>query len=442
MSSLICSFLFVSSAIAPPTTFVCTSRHHQEKKTVCTVLIERGAGSEAVAAAHVLAKDLTLSDYCEVQIKENQNPFSDQMCRQLFDESADFVCSVSQKNSSLLKKIFSSSAPEIEIVAARACDGKQIFSTSCSADPVNRTYAVHGAADQLLALMVGAKSCFNSTLAWCQGSEIILSDPLGIVCKSILGGKSLVFAPTWHFKEPILYFSQTAESRHVLKSIHLFSGEQQLCVDQKGLNMQLAYNESGDKSLLVMSGGKGNAELFLSEKDLATGHQVTRALTHNKGSNSSPLFLKNGDIAFCSDFETNSPQLYYLFAETKRVVRLTSGGYCAAPSYCSALHALIYTKPKNGIFQLYMLSLKDFDGKKMPDEVQLTFGGGNKTDPVWHPQGRMIAFVYEFINPAGVKEIQIALLNRHSRKISVVTHGEQRKSFPAWIDKPWWHGKA
>jgi hypothetical protein len=54
----------------------------------------------------------------------------------------------------------------------------------------------------------------------------------------------------------------------------------------------------------------------------------------------------------------------------------------------------------------------------------------------------MIAFVYEFINPAGVKEIQIALLNRHSRKISVVTHGEQRKSFPAWIDKPWWHSKA
>jgi hypothetical protein len=54
----------------------------------------------------------------------------------------------------------------------------------------------------------------------------------------------------------------------------------------------------------------------------------------------------------------------------------------------------------------------------------------------------MIAFVYEFINTVGKKELQVALLNHRSKAIHLVTKGPEKKGFPAWIDKPWWYAKS
>lgn len=434
----------IQSLGAAQPTFICASQKKQVKKTVCTIRIEKGASAEAHSVAQVLEKDLLLTDYMEVSTKEDKNPFSDRMCQQAFDEEADFLIQITQKkNKKWLRSLFFSELPNIEIIFARAYDGHLLFKTEVPANPVDRTYGVHKCADKILEKTLNLKSSFQSTLAWCEGGELMISDPLGIVSKPVVTGEQLVFAPTWHQKEPLLFYSKSAQACHILKSINVVNGKNQLCMKRKGLSMQLTYNNEGDKSLMVMSGGRGNSELFIAEKELASGQMVTRSLTKNRGTNTSPLFLPNGDIVFCSDFETRAPQLYYLYSKTDKTVRLTSSGeYCASPSYCPELDSLVYTRPKNGVFQLYTISLKDFDGKKKPKEVQLTSDRGNKTDPVWHPNGLLLAFVYEFINTVGKKEIQIALLNRRSRSIYLVTSGASKKGFPAWIDKPWWHAQA
>ncbi|MBL4588397.1 hypothetical protein JKY79_03565 [Candidatus Babeliales bacterium] len=436
--------LSAQSLVADQTTFICASKKDQVKRTVCAIQVAKGVSVETDSVAQVLSKDLLLTDYFETSIKEDENPFSVRTCKQLFDEGADFLIHVSQKKQKTwLRSLFFSELPDVEVVFARAHDGKVIFKTDIPANPVDRTDGVHKCADKISEQALGLKSCFQSTLAWCEGGELLIGDPLGIISKPVVTGEKLVFAPTWHQTKPLLFYSKAAQARHVLRSINVVNGKKQLCVKGKGLNMQLIYNAEGDKSLMVMSGGKGNSELFISEKDIDSGEMVTHALTKNRGTNSSPLFLPNGDIIFCSDFETRSPQLYYLYNKTKKTVRLTgAGGYCASPSYCPESDSLVYTKPKNGIFQLYTLSLKGFDGKNYPRETQLTSDRGNKTDPVWHPNGLLVAFVYEFINTVGKQERQIALLNHRSKAIHVVTRGSGRKGFPAWIDKAWWHAQA
>ena len=215
-------------------------------------------------------------------------------------------------------------------------------------------------------------------------------------------------------------------------------------------------------------------------------------LTNNKGNNISPCFLPNENVIFCSDFESNQPQIYYLDRKKNATYKLTNGGYCAAPSYCQKINSIVYTRPVNGTFQLFSLNLNDFnkpsplvrhpvrhsfpavvakatirlpklynkqvgfsklyggqveeaasDGGSLDDGVrlrstnnlqerQLTFGPGDKHEPSFSECGRFIAFSYDYQVSKNLNNHQIAVLNCNSGKIRILTTGKEPKSFPRW----------
>ena len=141
------------------------------------------------------------------------------------------------------------------------------------------------------------------------------------------------------------------------------------------------------------------------------------------------MFVARWNILLCSDYGSGQPQIYYLNNTTKTMRRLTGGrGYCAAPSYCKETNKVMYTRPVNGTFQLFVLSLDNLDNVK---EQQITFGEGNKHEPSWSECGQYAVFSMDtFKNKRRVP--QISMLNCRSGKIRVLTHGSEPKSFPRW----------
>jgi Tol biopolymer transport system component len=442
------SFAFcVHSAFAEEASqlsFACQSQQQKRTKIVIQSFAKK-KDPFISSVAKIVAKDLSLTSYFDTHFSEFKASTSPEKSLNQLDDSIDFVVQVSPHKSNLswFEKWFKTEQEAAEVVVLFASDHSIIQKYTVPKAMPEKVRITHQVADALLSTLVGATGCFDSSLAWCEKETLFLSDPLGVVTRPLLKTKTKVFAPTWHPFEPVIFYSRSTTNRHVLESLNLKSGVIRTCSAQKGLNMQLAYNTHGDKSVMVVSCGKGNSELFLSERDPETECQVMHPLTHNGGTNVAPTFLPNGDLLFCSDFQTRLPQLYYFFMKAKKMVRLTDGsGYCAAPSYCAAKNSVVFTKPKNGIFQLFMISLDKYQGVGYPKEVQLTFDRGNKTDPVWHPSGNLIACAYEFIAPSKKKEMQIALVQPRTGALHVVTHGGGPKGFPAWIDKSWWFLKG
>jgi Tol biopolymer transport system component len=198
--------------------------------------------------------------------------------------------------------------------------------------------------------------------------------------------------------------------------------------------MQPSFSEDGSRAALCLS-GSGNSEIYMYDLALCKkmGKRVFTQLTHNKGSNVSPCLLANDDLIFCSDFQTGSPQIYYRYAKTQAVKRLTSGkGYCAAPAHCPISNKIAYTRYANGTFQLFTLSLNNKNAK----EQQLTFNAGDKLEPTWSACGKYLAFTYANLNKkSGKRTHQIAVLNTQSNIVRVLTDSPEPKSFPTWTGR-------
>jgi len=202
----------------------------------------------------------------------------------------------------------------------------------------------------------------------------------------------------------------------------------------EGLNMQPSISKDGKKVVLCLS-RTGNSELYLYDSEVSEQQKrrVFRQITKNGGTNVSPQLLNNGDIIFCSDFKTGSPQVFYLDMANNKIKQLTSGGYCGSPRYCEKNRCVVYTKPVDGTFQLFRVVLDE--NHSVDSEEQITFNEGDKHTPSWSDCGKYITFSYRVADDDGILTPQIAVLNNSSGKIRVLTQGKEAKSFPTWRNR-------
>jgi|SaaInlLV_10m_DNA_2_1039722.scaffolds.fasta_scaffold00131_54 tol-pal system beta propeller repeat protein TolB len=374
----------------------------------------------------VICEDLNFTDQFDVEIKKTNSVISKSVLAKLFKDGTSLSISL---------KGLSDSCSKVYLEIADTSSGFIVFSNEFDLAK-NIVVQGHEIAEEILFKLTGEKGVCTSSLAYCKMQAlrhkiICVSDYSCNKSMVVVPTKRVNIAPSWHTQKPLLFYSQLTKVNNRLMSIDLRNNQKKVVCSYNGLNMQPSFSEDGSKVVLCLSGGRGNSELYLYDNAICKQmkRRVFKQLTGNGANNVSPCLLPNGDILFCSDYNSGYPQIYYLNNKNKTMRRLTGGhGYCAAPSYCLKTNKVIYTRPVNGTFQLFVLSLDDINSVK---EQQITFGSGNKHEPSWSACGQYAVFSLD-VEQKGRLIPQIAVLNFRSGKIRVLTHSKEPKSFPRW----------
>lgn len=381
-------------------------------------------------------RDLTISDQFDVVVKKAAQAPTKSELQKLSKDGVDLAIVIEDCPPKDNDHI------DFSFVAWKTKKLKAVLEKKACFEKDNAVLKGHCLSREIMKNIGGNEAVCLTTLAFCEAvaphqKNICLSDYAGMYKKTVINNKAINVAPSFHTKAPLLFFSELTKRSNKLKMLDLNKGDIKTCCGYPGLNMQCKVSKDGAKAVLCMSGGKGNSELFMYDQNVCNkvGKRVFKQLTFNGGTNCSPTYLGNGDVVFCSDFESGKPQIYYLDTRNRKTLRITNGkGYCAAPSYCEATKQLVFTRSTGQSYQLYTIDMNEFFNHKKTTERQLTFGIGDKNDPVWSPNGDYVAFVYDIKNEFGLKESQIAVMNKYSKRLRVVTSGSAAKSFPAWCE--------
>lgn len=393
------------------------------------------ADETLLAYARVVAFDLAFTDQFHITRYQTKAFLSENQLDKQFMQGIPLcleLSSVTQRGDA--------SVMHVTIKVRETASHDTIFNKQMAVKKDRLVQEAHACADYLIGLLTNRKSIALTTLAYCvqkstNRKALIVGDYAGFASSAVIDDGCLNVAPRWHASLPLIFYSRITATSGDLCSLDVRTGAKKVICAYEGLSMQPSCSEDGTAVVLCMSSDKGNLELFMYDQTLSAqkGRRLFKQLTHNGGNNSSPCYLPNGDIVFCSDFEMRQPQVYYLNVAKKMCYRLTrsGSGYCAAPSYSKARNAIVYTRyhQPDECFQLFEISLAH------PKEQQLTYGPGDKLEPSWSPCGNYVACVLDrFDGGTKTKIPQIAVLNCVSKKLQVVTQGDEAKSFPVWVE--------
>ncbi|MFA6263971.1 MAG: hypothetical protein WCW33_06040 [Candidatus Babeliales bacterium] len=417
--------------VSPDLSFEIHNPVQRFSKIKCFVLLN-GDKEIMGKVAPLLRFDLEFSDQLDVEFGNYDGPITTSLLTKLFSQGVSLCLCLRQM------PVTADSLP-FQMAVRETSAGTMLFDKTTMVRRDALIYDVHSMCDELMPALTGKKSPALSSLAYCKS----VSSRHKVVCvadysckleKVVAQARTINTAPRWHTQAPVLFYSQYTRSNSRLMSCDLRTKQHKVICSFAGLNMQPSFSPDGTKAVLCLSGDK-NSEIYFYDQiqSKATKRRAFQPLTHNGGNNASPCFLPDGNVVFCSDFESRYPQLYLLNKVSHKVSLLTNGrGYCAAPSYCPRTNTLVYTRYIDGVFQLCSLNL----GIRPYRERQLTTNSGDKTEPTWSECGEYAAFAYNFIDPSTKKwSNQIAVLNLSSGKIRVLTSGREPKSFPVWTSK-------
>lgn len=407
-----------------------------------TQLIMLGEHKLLPQIAKTIQFDLEFSDQLEVDAKKSSTELEPKVLSKLFTQGTS-LCLYLKEKTSAKKPLIHAQSLWVEATLKDTSSGDIFFDKTFICHPHSIVYDSHKISDELMPILTGEKGPMLSSLAYCKQ----LSNKHKVVCvadyackmeRTLVTAKTINVAPCWHSKAPVLFYSQFTRMNSRLMSLDLHSKRHNVVCSYDGLNMQPSFSPDGSKAALCLS-GNGNSEIYLYDQAICNklNKRVFQQITHNKGNNASPCLLPNGNLVFCSDFQSGSPQIYILKKQNKTTSRLTNGrGYCASPAYCPKTNMIAYTRYVNKIFQIFTLQLDT----AQPRERQLTFSKGDKLEPTWSECGKYIAFTYSTAQSKNHKLThQIAVLNTNSGSIKTLTSSKEPKSFPSWVGQPFYH---
>ena len=178
---------------------------------------------------------------------------------------------------------------------------------------------------------------------------------------------------------------------------------------------------SDGQNVVYCATHQGTSQLYRCSMDKKNKRKVCERFTHNKGNNTSPNLRDNGDVIFCSDFETRTPQIYYLHHERTCLERLTQSGYCASPSFSEKNGKIAYHMLLGNSMQVFTYDLTTKEKK------QITFTPDNKDECCWSPCGNYLAYSVE-----NGKSSRIAIFNMITQEETFITDDKVRCSYPTW----------
>lgn len=405
------------------------SRKHEPVKCLTLVI-----GSHPILkhTAHIIQQDLEFSD----QIAMTLNHASQELATNLLTKLPEQGYALCLYLEEVASKKTNTKEVALNVVLKDPTSGNECFRKPFTCKEVSQILDAHRISNELIPVLTGEASPALSSLAYCKQLSsnhkvVCISDYLCKAERTVVQAHTINVAPCWHSQAPVLFYSQFTRTNSRLMSYDLRNKFHNIVCSYDGLNMQPTFSGNGTQAVLCLS-EKGNSELYFYDQT-ATKKSKKRhfeQLTHNNGNNTSPSMLANGNVVFCSDYQTGLPQIYLFDMKHKKTERLTNGkGYCASPTYCAKTDSIVYTRYAKGVFQLFSMKLNDPKHK----ELQITATKGDKIEPTISECGRYVAFTYADRNTKTEKITnQIAVINRTSGKMRVLTSGKEHKSFPSW----------
>ena len=284
----------------------------------------------------------------------------------------------------------------------------------------------HAIADLVLEKLTKNKGFFSSKMCYCKqvagDRQVCIADYDG-AHEQVVARAHMLIAPRWNLDEdePAIFYSKYTSTNIRLMKRDLVTGKQGAVASYEGLNMLPTFSFVRDEMILCLS-CKGSNQLYSAVYNKKKKEYKFTQLTFNSGNNISPTLLDNGDIVFCSDFESSLPQLYKLIRATGDMTCMSgTDQVCFAPLYCPVNKKVAYSKMIDGTAQIFIYSIL------MGTEKQLTVDAGHKQEVTWSPCGNYLAYEFSLGN-----QKRIAIQSLLTGKRTFITSETDACRYPSW----------
>jgi TolB protein len=285
----------------------------------------------------------------------------------------------------------------------------------------------HVAADQVLEALTDQKGPFSTQLVYCKEdpleknkTKICVADFNTKHEKVLADLSTLAIAPRWNGDayKPVILYSEYTLSNMRLMSLDM-EGKRTVATNFDGLNMLPSFSKDGKEAVLCLS-VEGSSQIYKYYYNKQKKRPEYLRLTDNDGNNLSPTLMENGDILFCSDYETRRPQIY-IMSKKGKIQKISEGGCCTSPTYNEYQRKIAYSKLINGVSQILVYDLET----EMTQ--QITKDLAHKEEASWSPCGNYLVFS---VTDKTSKRLAIESLLTGQRRF--ITDNKHRYSYPSW----------
>lgn len=389
----------------------------QQAQIPIAIIIIDGKNSELNDIANVIKKDLQFTDQFKASITKCNANISNKILKKNIQNLCNqgvplALCISMESKNSIAWRLYDT------MQCSMIC-GKKYSKKSA----VTREWA-HAIANETLQSLTGNEGFFSSRIAYCKDSKndknqmirkIYVADFDGSNEELLVDLPTVAIAPRWHSTKPRILYSEYAKTNVELMSISMHK-KRKLVANFDGINMLANYSPNGKSFSYCSSRGSGSCQIYLVDNG------NLKRCTQNTGNNTSPIFIDEHHLCFCSDFQKGNPQIYIGNLQTGHLQRVTHGGYCTTPSYCPKTRKIAYHKMIQNAMQIMVYDCAT------KTHTQLTKNAGNKHEASWSPCGTQLLFAHEVPG----KNSQLCVLNLLTNKTKYITSAQNICSYPHW----------
>ena len=280
-------------------------------------------------------------------------------------------------------------------------------------------FALHGVSDQIEQWVFGKRGIAQTRIAYVNNGTLQIVDSDGQQTRTITTGKGAL-SPAWSPTGESVVFTVLGNNGTQVEELDVRTGRtRRISQIRAGLNITPIYQPDGSGILYAQGTGNGTDLIFASLDSSAP-----RRITVGKGTdNTSPSYSPDGhQIAFISG-KSGQPQVYIMDADGSNIQLLTpytagTRSYRASPDWSPDGRAIAYEQ-QNGLFQIWMIDLRDRAPKQLTSE-------GENEDPSWAPDGRHLVLTS---SRSGDKQLWV--LDTESGRTRQLTHSRGAR-LAAW----------
>ena len=280
-------------------------------------------------------------------------------------------------------------------------------------------FTLHGVSDQIEQWVFGKRGIAQTRIAYVNNGMLVIVDNDGSETRTITTGKGAL-SPAWSPTGESVVFTALGNAGTQVQELDVRTGRiRRISQIRAGLNITPIYQPDGTGILYAQGIGNGTDLIFASLDSSAP-----RRITVGKGTdNTSPSYSPDGrQIAFISG-KSGQPQVYIMDADGSNIQLLTAytpgtRSYRASPDWSPDGRAIAYEQ-QNGIFQIWMIDVRDRNPKQLTSE-------GENEDPSWAPDGRHIV-----VTSTRSGDKQLWIIDTESGRTRQLTHSRGAR-LAAW----------